>query len=63
MPSPDHNQIGAVMQGRAAHDACRAPTLKAHFQIGSSLSLQYGDALAGPDIGRVELPDGPGEAR
>ena len=47
-PSPNYNQIGAMMQGRAAHDARRAATLKAHFQIGSGLSLQYGDALAGP---------------
>jgi hypothetical protein len=37
-----------MMQSRAAHDTGRAATLKANFQIGSSLSLEYSDALARP---------------
>ena len=47
-PSSDHYEVGIVVQGRAAHNAGRRASFKAHFQIGTGIPLQDTNTLARP---------------
>ena len=41
LPASDHNEVGIVVQGRAAHNAGCATAVKTHVQSGSGVSLQH----------------------